>query len=198
MAFPDWVPAPGYILIWAPGYIFKLRCSPGPILRCSPGCLNNMGSRVDPKEDVAAASAAASSSSLGDLEYDTTHVRPMTHGKSSNLTGEELAQLREERQAAAELGVDWRDRGPTDAPFWRGQSYRQGHCGGSKGYRNRGGKWREYYAELNRKGCLMPSKGGAKRVGEGEATAAVKEISEKNAHRKGLHKGKGEGDSAGK
>ena len=132
------------------------------------------------------------------MEYDTTNVRQWTYGKSSDLTQEEVYALREEQRAAEELGVDWRDRGPVDAPYWRGQAYRHGHYGGSKGYRNRGGKWREYYAELNRQGRLMPSEQGAKRVAEGTATDLIQFIRDTNEKAKGIGKGKSDGGSAGK
>ena len=112
-----------------------------------------------------------------------------TRGRRDNVTEEEIEALREEQHAAREHNVDWRDRGPNDAPFWRGQAYRQGHYGGSKGYRNRGGKWRDYYAKLNAEGRLQPGKGGAKVVPPNKATAEVAAIVKENRARKGQGKG---------
>ena len=109
-------------------------------------------------------------------------VRPDARSRSHNLTKEELARLALEQTIAREAGLKWQDRGPQhgvpnwspgDPPVvknWRGNPWREGKYGGKVRYARRGGKRREYYAELNRLGFLKPTRHGAVRVNETQAT----------------------------
>ena len=56
--------------------------------------------------------------------------------------------------------MPWQDRGPPEVDghrpaHWRGQVLREGRDGGLQRYANRGGRWREYYAEPFRSGTLV-------------------------------------------
>ena len=66
--------------------------------------------------------------------------------------------------------MSWRNRGPKPPAdggpqFWRGQSFRQGHNGGQQRWANRGGRYREYYAQLAREGKIGTAKGQANNKG---------------------------------
>ena len=79
-------------------------------------------------------------------------IRPGKRGRSSDLSAEEVATLREEQQLAEDCGMTWAERGPAEGQVenWRGQAWRAG----SGRYANRGGKNREYYRDLARRGLL--------------------------------------------
>ena len=79
-------------------------------------------------------------------------IRPGKRGRSSDLSAEEVATLREEQQLAEDCGMTWAERGPAEGQVanWRGQAWRAG----SQRYANRGGKNREYYRDLARRGLL--------------------------------------------
>ena len=90
-------------------------------------------------------------------------MKPHTAGRSSNLTDGELNRLRTEQGLAHLSGLTWQERGPVATPevtYWRGQHLRSGQQGGKVRYAKRGGKRREVYAELARKGMLKPTPGG--------------------------------------
>ena len=114
-------------------------------------------------------------------------VRPTTKGRSTDLTKEELSDLRTEQIDSLCEDVPWSERGPTDddVGYWRGQPWRQGHMGGKTGYRKRGGKFAEHYAKLARDGRLMPTRHGAVVVGKGEATDAIRAMRERTNEAKG-------------
>ncbi len=63
-------------------------------------------------------------------------------------------------QALAEYGkLKWQRRGPVSPAEggprnWRGQSWREGSGGGTPRWGNRGGRNKEYYAQLAREGKL--------------------------------------------
>ena len=65
-------------------------------------------------------------------------VAPNTRGRSTNLTQEEIDDLREESEAAKEAGIHWYNRGPGvtggdgDVECWRGQGWRHGANGGAQ------------------------------------------------------------------
>ena len=82
----------------------------------------------------------------------TWAVRPGKRGRSTDLTPEELAALRHEQEVAERCGMTWAERGPAEGQVstWRGQAWREG----SGRYANRGGKHREYYRDLARRGLL--------------------------------------------
>ena len=76
------------------------------------------------------------------------------------MTTEELQIFRQDQRQAEHCGVPWQERGPAEVDghrpqHWRGQVFRPGSDGGTQRYGNRGGKWREYYAELARSGRLV-------------------------------------------
>ena len=79
-------------------------------------------------------------------------IRPGKRGRSSDLSAEEVATLRQEQQLAEDCGMTWAERGPAEGQVanWRGQAWREG----SQRYANRGGKNREYYRDLARRGLL--------------------------------------------
>ena len=118
-------------------------------------------------------------------------VASATRGRSRGLSEEERQTLKEEERVAQRCGVPWQDRGPAgEAPYWRGQGWRCGRDGGKERYANRGGKHREYYAELARSGRLVvkhtdPWKGISIVPGQGKP-------SEKGKSEKGKSKGKSE------
>ena len=96
-------------------------------------------------------------------------VRPEAKGRSTDLSPEELDRLRSEKAASA--GIRWQDRGPaqsydkTGKPThdnWRGQAWREGSQGGKQRYAKRGGKYAEYYKDLNKRGMLQPGPDGAR------------------------------------
>ena len=101
--------------------------------------------------------ADAASSSAGRPSWA---IAPSTCGRSRNLSTEELQILRREEQLARACEVPWQDRGPPEVDghrpaHWRGQVLREGRDGGLQRYANRGGRWREYYAEPFRSGTLV-------------------------------------------
>ncbi len=64
--------------------------------------------------------------------------------QSDKYTPAQLLDLRAEQQAAAELGLTWKQRGPPpseEQQTWRGQQYREG----SQRWGNRGGSNKEWY-----------------------------------------------------
>ena len=76
-----------------------------------------------------------------------------------------LQYYAQERQLAAEHGLQWRERGPrnsdgtSDVPSFRGQAWRPG----AKRYANRGGKARVYHSEYRRSLGLGFSEADARR-----------------------------------
>ena len=97
-------------------------------------------------------------------------VRPLSHGRSTDLTPDERKRLNMEARVAKKAGIPWSERGPEPGQdgerpqFWRGQKFRTGKFGGKTGYKNRGGKWRKYYDDLNKAGGLIPTPKGAVRA----------------------------------
>ena len=90
-----------------------------------------------------------------------------TRGRSYGLTQEEVDVHRNERQSAEDAGMGWSERGPPPTweggpQHWRGQTYRNGLNGGTQRWANRGGKHREYYANLARQGRIGNIKGKGK------------------------------------
>ena len=66
-------------------------------------------------------------------------------GPSRDLSREELDGLREEARLAKQSNFPGRERGPFVKPgekpgFWPGQACCEGHMGGRRRFRNRGGK----------------------------------------------------------
>ena len=128
--------------------------------------------------------ADAASSSAGRPSWA---IAPSTRGGSGNLSTEELQILRGEEQQARDCEVPWQERGPPEVDghrpaHWRGQVLREGRDGGLQRYANRGGRWREHYAEPFRSGTLGISKGKDKSKGQS----------------KGKRKGKGNESHKGK
>ena len=136
----------------------------------------------------------------GDVEHRTGEHQPWSvrashRGKSTDLSPEELNAVRAEQRSAEMCGMKWHERGPRGdgrPECWRGQTLRKGADGGKVRYANRGGKNKEYYAQLARNGKLvkiapgktvnLETKGKAKGKGKSEAT---------HRHR---NRGKGSGD----
>lgn len=116
-------------------------------------------------------------------------VRGATRGRSSNLSADELERLRMEQRAAEASGMSWQERGPAGSnrpSCWRGQSLRKGADGGQVRYANRGGRNKEYYAQMAREGRLVKTGVGKTRVDKGKGKG-------KNA-KAGSDKGQGKGD----
>ena len=97
-------------------------------------------------------------------------VRPDAVGKSTDLTEEERAALRTEAEFARLSNTKWQDRGPVqtytedgqpEVKNWRGQTWRTGSQGGAQRFSNRGGRYRDYYKDLNKRGLLKPTPKGA-------------------------------------
>ena len=92
-------------------------------------------------------------------------VRPMSIGRSSDLTPDELQTLRTEERLARAGNVPWQERGPDPGwgiAAWRGQPVRLGRNGGQVRYAKRGGRNKEVYRELARQGRLTPTPGGTR------------------------------------
>ena len=129
--------------------------------------------------DVDSGSAAPSDSGgKGGMQLEHPWaVRPTKRGRSTDLSEEELARLRAERELSDYHKVKWQHRGPpvvdeSSPSCWRGQAYRVGVNGGQSRFANRGGKNREWYAEQARKGRL-PSQNGGGTKGSGKDRSYV-------------------------
>ena len=118
-------------------------------------------------------------------------VQPKSKGRSKGLSRDELSILRTEQVDAVLAETPWRERGPEDAEFWRGQRWRKGYFGGQKRYAKRGGTRREHFANLAAAGYLMPTEHGAVRVGKGQATETIVGMSTKGGVKGGAKKGEG-------
>jgi hypothetical protein len=73
--------------------------------------------------------------------------QPWEDLQSDKYTPEQMIELRAEAEAAHDLGVKWKDRGPPGGKkgdTWRGQEFRES----SQRYANRGGKCREWYSGM--------------------------------------------------
>ena len=111
---------------------------------------------TEPPSPVDMLSVAASTSS----DRPAWAIASSTCGRSRNLNMEELQILRDEEQKARTGQVPWQERGPREVDgcrpaHWRGQVLQEGRDGGVPRYANRGGRWREYYAEPFRSGTLV-------------------------------------------
>ena len=108
-------------------------------------------------EEPAAASSGHAWEEPASASDHPWEVASTTRGRSSGLTEAEQYNLKEEERCARLCGVPWSERGPTagEAPYWRGQGWRSGRDGGKVRYATRGGKHREYYAELAKAGRLV-------------------------------------------
>ena len=110
---------------------------------------------------------------------------PSKRGKrAADLSPEELGALRMERELADKAGLTWQERGPPGPnqggpDVWRGQKWRKE----SGRFANRGGKYRELYAQLARSGALT-----AKGKGKGKND---KQKSKGGMESKGMGKSKG-------
>jgi hypothetical protein len=114
-------------------------------------------------------------------------------------------RLQAEEEAARRLGIPWQERGPpgpdSGGPdYWRGQTYRTGSAGGQARWGNRGGRHREYYAELARIGYVgNVDKGKGKSGGKGKEQSKSKgKGKNKSEGKSGDFKGKGKGDGKSK
>ena len=99
------------------------------------------------------------------------------HGRSADLSAEDVATLRAEQALAERAGLTWQERGPPGPEeggpgVWRGQNWRAG----TGRFANRGGKWKELYTQLARSGALSSkgkgknkAKGGGKGSGDGKS-----------------------------
>ena len=106
------------------------------------------------------------------------------HGRRRNLSQAELVVLKAEENVARAYGLSWDERGPSppkdgETRFWRGQRYRHGVNGGKPRWSNRGGRHREYYAQLAKEGKVGGYKGRAdkgigKSSGKGGKVGAAK------------------------
>lgn len=116
-------------------------------------------------------------------------IRPTKRGRSSDLSAEELGALRAEEHLAHAGGVPWDERGPavdlSPPTHWRGQALRTGVNGGKVRYANRGGRFREWYAEL----YANARKG--KNKGKGKEKGKSKDENKGKGKEKGKEKGKG-------
>jgi len=143
----------------------------------------------------AAGSATAEAPSAG--SSSGWRIRPNTLGRSVNLSVEELAELRQEELAARGAELGWEERGPPrtgssiDVSHWRGQEYRTGKNGGQPRYANRGGRHREYYANLARQGVVGGSKGAKGKNWPGQGKGKDKDFGESSG--KGKKHGKDTG-----
>jgi len=125
------------------------------------------------EEAVAAAYAAATDAFDETAQQLGAHpwaVRPTSKGRSHDLTDEERARLRSEKAASSAARVPWQERGPAQVydqagqpatQNWRGQGWRTGSQGGKQRYANRGGQYKDYYRDLNRRGLLQATPNGA-------------------------------------
>ena len=143
---------------------------------------------------------------VGDMAASSTgYTRPEPtwssgRGRSEKITREQLRELRAEQFDAEENAVPWAERGPRgeDAPeFWRGQTLRPGLFGGKMRYANRGGRHREYYAELAKQGRLVPGRKGSCVGKAGEAYAAMDAAKAEKGKGRGKGKSKGDGGKRG-
>ena len=110
----------------------------------------------------------------GEPSSSTPHWQqaPNTLGRSSGLTMEAVAILKEEEALARKCYIPWQERGPPGPEeggprFWRGQQWREGKNGGQQRFSNRGGKYKEYYANLARIGMVG---GKGKAAGKSKGT----------------------------
>ena len=129
-------------------------------------------------------------------------VAPCTHGRSYGLNEEEVGALRSEQASAELAGMQWHQRGPLvpggveEGPtFWRGQVFRQGRDGGPPRWANRGGRYREYYADLARQGRNI---GGPQRGHTPRGQLPQHGGSNSSTTGKGKDKGKGAANDKGK
>ena len=160
-----------------------------------------------------AASISAAASSADDADFSPwvgnagpyaapPAVRPLQRGRAYDLEPNEVAALRAEQTDAVVNNVPWRQRGPdTDAPDappnWRGQPHRRGMFGGQVRYAKRGGKHKEYYAQLHRERRLVPGPGGAIVGQPGASEAIIREMWQWDTPASRTPKGKGKGGGKG-
>jgi hypothetical protein len=119
------------------------------------------------------------------------------------------ANLHAEHEAAMELGVPWKDRGPPGPEdggptTWRGQQWRAGHGGGLPKWANRGGKHKHLCTAYYKKLALQKGKGESVPAASSKASGAAFPVGRALAQAKASaamyvsQKGEGKGKVFGK
>ena len=159
---PSVPPPAAYLLLPAPSSALPpLSWQPGREEARSQRLRNDMDFKNSPDRYLERHAGATSSTDSPFV------VRPDHAGRSSGLTDDELVRLRSEEAMASMANIPWQSRGPVDDPdvqYWRGQRWRRGEQGGQQRFGNRGGRHKEFYAAMAKKGYLEPTPGKRRRL----------------------------------
>ena len=138
---------------------------------------------VEERKAAAQAEAEAALEAVETADEEALACYAAVEGRIRSMAKTQQSYKKVEAMTAGKFKVKWRHRGPgildqsqATVPVWRKQKYRSG----SNRYANRGGKWREYYAQRpwlwqdNKKG---KGKGKVKGKGksEGKSEGKLKE-----------------------